>query len=77
MLARYSLWGVVWLVVAGCFAVAVTLRFKDAFLALAPESVVYGVMGTLWAVFFLPGGLRAGQAAVAADAGAVSDGRRV
>ena len=40
--------------VAGCFAVAVTLRFKDAFLALAPESVVYGVMGTLWAVFFLP-----------------------
>ena len=54
VLARYSLWGVVWLVVAGCFAVAVTLRFKDAFLVLAPESVVYGVMGTLWAVFFLP-----------------------
>ncbi len=54
VLARYSLWGVVWLVVAGCFAVAVTLRFKDAFLAELPESVVYGVMGTLWAAFFLP-----------------------
>jgi putative peptide zinc metalloprotease protein len=54
VLARYSVWGVVWLVVAACFAVTVTLRFKDAFLAAAPESVVYGVMGTLWAVFFLP-----------------------
>jgi hypothetical protein len=54
VLARYSLWGVVWLLVAGSFAVAVTWRFKDAFLALAPESVVYGVMGTLWAAFFLP-----------------------
>jgi len=54
VLARYSIWGVVWLVVAGCFAVGVTLRFKDKFLELLPESVVYGVMGTLWAVFFLP-----------------------
>jgi putative peptide zinc metalloprotease protein len=54
VLARYSIWGLVWLVVAGCFAVGVTLRFKDKFLELLPESVVYGVMGTLWAVFFLP-----------------------
>ena len=54
MLARYSLWGVVWLVVAACFAVTVTLRFKDKFLEEMPGAVVYGVMGTLWAVFFLP-----------------------
>ena len=33
---------------------AVTLRFKDPFIALTSEAVVYGVMGTLWAVFFLP-----------------------
>ena len=31
-----------------------TLRFKDAFLSVMPEAVVYGVMGTLWAAFFLP-----------------------
>jgi putative peptide zinc metalloprotease protein len=54
VLARYSVWGVVWLLVAGCFAVGVTLRFKDTFLELTSPAVVYGVMGTLWAVFFLP-----------------------
>jgi putative peptide zinc metalloprotease protein len=54
VLARYSLWGLVWLVVAGCFAVAVTWRFKNAFLEVLPEAVVYGVMGTLWAAFFAP-----------------------
>jgi putative peptide zinc metalloprotease protein len=54
VLARYSVWGLVWLVVAACFAIGVTWRFKDKFLELLPASVVYGVMGTLWAVFFLP-----------------------
>jgi putative peptide zinc metalloprotease protein len=54
VLMRYSLFGLGWGVLAAVFAIAMTLRFKDIFLTLAPEAVVYGVMGTLWAAFFLP-----------------------
>ncbi len=54
VLLRYSLFGLAWGVLAACFAIAITLRFKDAFLLVMPEAVVYGVMGTLWAAFFLP-----------------------
>jgi putative peptide zinc metalloprotease protein len=54
VLMRYSLFGLGWGVLAACFAIAMTLRFKDAFLLYMPEAVVYGVMGTLWAAFFLP-----------------------
>jgi putative peptide zinc metalloprotease protein len=54
VLARYSLFGIAWGVVAACFAIAMTWRYKDVFLAVMPEPVVYGVMGTLWAAFFLP-----------------------
>lgn len=54
VLARYSLWGIGWSVLAAVFAIAMTFRYKDIFLLYAPEAVVYGVMGTLWVAFFLP-----------------------
>ena len=54
VLMRYSLFGLGWGVLAACFAIAITLRYKDIFLNFMPEAVVYGVMGTLWAAFFLP-----------------------
>jgi putative peptide zinc metalloprotease protein len=54
VLMRYSLFGLGWGVLAALFAIAMTLRYKDIFLALLPAPVVYGVMGTLWAAFFLP-----------------------
>lgn len=54
VLARYSLYGLVWSVVAALFAIAITFRYKDIFLLYMPDAVVYGVMGTLWVAFFLP-----------------------
>jgi putative peptide zinc metalloprotease protein len=59
VLAKYSLWGLGWSVLAACFAIAMSLRYEKVFLAVAdstgvPHAVVYGVMGTLWVAFFLP-----------------------
>ena len=54
VLARYSIFAIGWLLLAACFAVAMSLRYEKTFLALAPKPVVYGVMGTLWVAFFLP-----------------------
>lgn len=54
VLARYSLFGLGWSVLAACFAIGMSLRYEKVFLALAPRPVVYGVMGTLWVAFFLP-----------------------
>ena len=55
VLARYSLWGVVLArgrgLLRGRGDAALQGRRSSSWL---PESVVYGVMGTLWAVFFLP-----------------------
>jgi FHA domain len=54
VLARYSLWGLGWTVLAGAFAVALSLRYLPVMTSLAPGWVVYTVMGTLWVAFFLP-----------------------
>jgi Zn-dependent protease len=54
VLARYGVFGVVWSVVAACFAVAMSLRYEKVFLQLTSKPVVYGVMATLWVAFFLP-----------------------
>jgi Zn-dependent protease len=55
VLARYSLWGIGWLVLAACFAIAMSLRYEKVFLAITDSKpVVYGVMGTLWVAFFAP-----------------------
>ena len=54
VLARYSLWGLAWTVLAGGFAVVLSLRYEPIMTALAPKFVVYVVMGTLWVAFFIP-----------------------
>ncbi len=56
VLMRYSLYGLGWSVVMALFAVGMTFRYKTIFLEVleVPAPVVYGVMGTLWLVFFLP-----------------------
>jgi putative peptide zinc metalloprotease protein len=55
VLARYSLFGLGWLVLAACFAIGMTLRYEKVFLAITDSKpVVYGVMVTLWVAFFLP-----------------------
>jgi putative peptide zinc metalloprotease protein len=54
VLARYSVFGLVWSVLAAGFAIGMTLRFEPVMSALAPPAVVRIVMGTLWAAFFVP-----------------------
>ncbi|HEY6889076.1 MAG TPA: FHA domain-containing protein [Solirubrobacter sp.] len=55
VLARYSLFGLGWSVLAACFAIGMSLRYEKIFLAVLPNKVVvYGVMGSLWVAFFLP-----------------------
>ena len=54
VLARYSLWGLAWTVLAGAFAVVLSLRYEPVMTKLAPDWVVHVVMGTLWVAFFVP-----------------------
>ena len=54
VLARYSVWGVAWLVLAGAFVIAMSLRYEPIMTALAPATVVHVVMGTLWVAVFIP-----------------------
>jgi putative peptide zinc metalloprotease protein len=55
VLARYSLWGIGWSVLAAGFAIVMSLRYEQRFLeAGAPKAAVYGVMITLWIGAFLP-----------------------
>lgn len=55
VLARYSLFGIGWMVLAAGFAIAMSLRYEQVFLAITDSKpVVYGVMGTLWVAFFAP-----------------------
>jgi len=54
VLARYSVFGLAWSVLAAGFAIVMTLRFEPVMTALASPAVVHIVMGTLWAAFFVP-----------------------
>jgi putative peptide zinc metalloprotease protein len=54
VLARYSLFGLAWTVLAGAFAVVLTLRYEPIMTELAPAWIVHVVMGTLWVAFFVP-----------------------
>ena len=54
VLARYSVWGIVWSVLAGGFAIVMSLRYEPIMTALAPDWVVHVVMGTLWVAVFIP-----------------------
>jgi len=55
VLARYSLFGLAWSVLAALFAIAMTLRYRPALEAVAPaEWIVWVVMGTVWVAVFVP-----------------------
>jgi len=54
VLARYSLFGLAWTVLAGAFAVVLSLRYEPIMTALTAKWVVYVVLGTLWVAFFVP-----------------------
>ena len=54
VLARYSIFGLVWSVLAAGFAIVMTLRFEPVMSELTSPTVVHIVMGTLWAAFFVP-----------------------
>jgi putative peptide zinc metalloprotease protein len=72
VLARYSLWGLAWTVAAGVFAVVLSLRYEPVMTALAPDWVVYVVMGTLWVAFFAPALVVVGRPLLQRGRGATS-----
>ena len=55
MLARYSLFGLGWSVLAALFAIAMTLHYRAVLEAIAPaEWIVWTVMATVWIAVFVP-----------------------
>jgi putative peptide zinc metalloprotease protein len=55
VLARYSLFGVAWSVLAAGFAIAMTFRYKETLERFAPaEWIVWTVMATVWIAVFVP-----------------------
>ena len=54
VLARYSLFGLGWSVVAAVFAIGMSLRYKGFLDALAPSWIVWTVMATVWVALFVP-----------------------
>ena len=54
VLARYSLFGVMWSVLAALFVIAMTLRYESTLDAIAPAWIVWTVMATVWVAVFVP-----------------------
>jgi putative peptide zinc metalloprotease protein len=54
VLARYSLYGLLWSVLAALFAIGVSLRYKSVFDALTESWIVWTVMATVWLALFVP-----------------------
>jgi len=54
VLARYSVFGLGWSVLAAVFAIALSLRYKSVLDALAPSWIVWTVMATVWLALFIP-----------------------
>jgi putative peptide zinc metalloprotease protein len=54
VLARYSVFGLGWSVVAALFAIGMSLRYKTVLNALAPAWIVWTVMATVWLALFIP-----------------------
>jgi Zn-dependent protease len=54
VLARYSLFGLGWGMLAGFFAIFMTLRYKPVMENFVPEYVVWGVLVTIWVGAFIP-----------------------
>jgi len=55
LLARYSLLGIAWSIVAAGFVVATTLRYRATLEALAPvDWIVWALLGAVWALALIP-----------------------
>jgi putative peptide zinc metalloprotease protein len=54
VLARYSVFGLGWSVVAALFAVGMSLRYKAVLSSIAPGWIVWTVMATVWVALFIP-----------------------
>jgi putative peptide zinc metalloprotease protein len=54
VLARYSLFALVWSVVAAGFAVAMSLRYQSALTVLVPGPVAWSMLIALWVALFTP-----------------------
>jgi putative peptide zinc metalloprotease protein len=55
VLARYSLFGLAWSVLAALFAIAMTVHYRAVLEAVAPaEWIVWTVMATVWIAVFVP-----------------------
>ena len=54
VLARYSIAGLGWSILAAGFAIFMSLRYEPIMSALAPKYVVWIVLGTMWVALFIP-----------------------
>ena len=54
VLARYSIAGLGWSILAAGFAIFMSLRYEPIMSALAPRYVVWTVLGTMWLALFIP-----------------------
>jgi putative peptide zinc metalloprotease protein len=54
VLARYSIAGVGWSILAAGFAIFMSLRYEPIMSAFAPSYVVWTVLGTMWLALFIP-----------------------
>jgi Zn-dependent protease len=54
VLARYSLFGLLWSVLAAVFVIAITLRYRTVLESVAPSWIVWTVMATVWIAVFVP-----------------------
>jgi putative peptide zinc metalloprotease protein len=65
VLTRYALFGLAWSAVGAIVAVGVSLHYEPVFARLAPEPVVWALMGALWVGLFVPVLAMAGLPAIA------------
>jgi pSer/pThr/pTyr-binding forkhead associated (FHA) protein/Zn-dependent protease len=54
LLTRYAVFGVVWSVLAACFAAGMSLRYAPQLEQVAPEPVVWAALAVVWLGLFLP-----------------------
>jgi hypothetical protein len=54
VLARYSIAGLGWSILAAGFAIFMSLRYEPIMSAFAPSYVVWTVLGTMWLALFIP-----------------------
>jgi putative peptide zinc metalloprotease protein len=54
VLARYSIAGLGWSILAAGFAIFMSLRYEPVMSAFAPSYVVWTVLGTMWLALFIP-----------------------